>query len=54
VLVVGTGVPDLPSGGGYVDLAARDTHDPASDQRDRIPCNRSTMQALVIKPALPS
>jgi hypothetical protein len=28
----GDGVPDLPSDGGYVDLAVRDTHDSASDQ----------------------
>src|SRR5579859_3264165 len=34
---MGTGVPDLPSGGGYVDWTVRDTHDPASDQQNRTP-----------------
>jgi hypothetical protein len=52
--LMGTGVPDLPSGGGYIDLAARETHDPASDQRDQIPCNHSTTQPLVINLVLPS
>jgi hypothetical protein len=31
---MGMGILDLPSGGGYVDLVARDTHGPTSDQQD--------------------
>jgi hypothetical protein len=50
---MGMGVSDLPSGGGYVDLAAPDTHDLAFDQQDRISCNRSTTQPLVINLVLP-
>jgi hypothetical protein len=49
----GDGGSHLPSGEGYIDLAVRDTHDPTSDQRDRIPCNRITMQPLVINQRCP-
>jgi hypothetical protein len=51
--LMGMGVPNLPSGGGYVDLAVWDTHDQAFDQRDRIPYYHSTTQPLVINPMLP-
>jgi hypothetical protein len=51
--LMGMGVPNLPSGGGYVDLAAWDTHDQAFDQQDRIPYYHSTTQPLVINPMLP-